>query len=307
MTRMTDYWLAQTVIFLLVCTFPLISLAVVEPSKIFIYTHDWVIYVTICLACWHFVARTVIKKIAHRHIVSFFVAVTLTTLTAIAPIYLLTMIWETDNQAQSSLFGSLFGLNIVLNIIWVVGYRLALSARERGRLESQYQELNLKLLTQQIQPQLLYQSLDKIEMLMDTDRDAACDSITDLAELLRYKLKASKQNEVYLKDELNAVHFMQHLADAGDIVIEEMDEHLIADIEVPPLCIYHLCYLLNRKIDQPLYIRFTRDQQQWSLSISGVYSYPRVIKRKLSKQYPQFFNQHALLDYSDNTVVLTVR
>lgn len=302
---MTDYWLAQAVIFLLVCTFPLIALAVVEPSKIFIYTHDWVMFVCISMACWHFVARNIIKKIAHRHVISFFVAVTLTTIAALLPIHLLTIIWEADLKERDKLFSSLFGFNLLLNIIWVIGYRLALSARERSRLEYEYQEQSLKLLTQQIQPELLYQSLDNIENLIDKDRDAACDAITDLAELLRYKLKASKQSSVLLKDELHAVHFMQHLANAGEIIIPDIADELLKDIEVPSLCVYHLCYLLNRKVDQPITIGFVRNETHWSLTVSGVYNYPRVIKRKLTKQYPNYFNHNATLDYADHTVYLS--
>lgn len=305
MTKMTDYWLAQAVIFLLVCAFPLISLAVVEPSKIFIYTHDWVLFVCTSLACWHFITRTIIKKIAHRHVISFFVAVTLTSLAAFFPINLLTMIWEAESGARDELFYSLFSFNLLLNIIWAIGYRLALSARERSHLESEYQQLSLKLLTQQIQPELLYQSLDNIEALIDKDRDAACDSITDLAELLRYKLKASKQETTLLKDELKAIHFMQHLANAGKIIIDDIAEELLEDIEVPPLCVYHLSYLLNRKVDQPITITFERSEAHWCLKVSGVYNYPRVIKRKLIKQYPVYFTQGATLEYADQTVFLT--
>ena len=81
----------------------------------------------------------------------------------------------------------------------MIGYISAQAVREKTSLEHTIRKQKLKMLSQQVQPAFLYQCLDNIEYLMEQNTEAASDSITDLAELLRYKLHADKQDLVELR------------------------------------------------------------------------------------------------------------
>jgi len=311
MRRLTDYWLAQVLIFILLTTLPLIALSVVEAKKVLVYTHDWLIFVVMNLTALHFVARKRIAKNKHatslKKVFGILIAIILTNLVLLAPLYLLTMLWETDTSNRDKLYYGLIAISFNIHFIWCIGYQMALSAREKSKLEQDNKKLNLKILAQQIQPEFLYQSLDNIEELIEEDEELASDAITNLAELLRYKLKASKLDNVHLGEELQAVQHMQCLANAGEINIVDLPYIIEQKVTVPPLCIYNLMTLLNQKIASELSISFQIDQDKWQLIISGVLTSPRMIRRKILKQYEMFFRHDAELIYLNQQLILTAK
>ena len=63
--------------------------------------------------------------------------------------------------------------------------------------------------------------------------------------------------------------------------------------------------LLNQKIASELSISFKIDQGKWHLMISGVLTSPRMIRRKILKQYEMFFRQDAELIYINQQLILT--
>jgi len=309
MRRLNDYWLAQLLIFILLTTLPLIALSVVEAEKVLVYTHDWLLFVIMNLMTLHFVAR---KKIAKSKTASAFkkfytilFAIVLTNLVLLAPLYLLTILWESDSTNRDNLYYGLIAISVNIHFIWCIGYQMALSAREKSKLEQDNQKLSLKILAQQIQPEFLYQSLDNIEELIDQDEELASNAITNLAELLRYKLKASKLDNIHIGEELQAVKHMQCLANSGDISIVDLPHILEQDVTVPPLCVYQLLTLLNQKIESPLSISFQVEQGKWYLVISGVLTSPRLIRRKILKQYELFFRQGGELTYVNQQLILS--
>ena len=239
MRKLNDYWLAQVLIFILLTTLPLIALSVVEAKKVLVYTHDWLIFVVMNLTILHFVARKRIAQNKHapsfKKIFGIIVAIILTNLILLAPLYLLTMLWETDASNRNKLYYGLLAISFNIHFIWCIGYQMALSAREKSKLEQDNKKLNLKILAQQIQPEFLYQSLDNIEELIEEDEELASDAITNLAELLRYKLKASKLDNAHLGEELQAVQHMQCLANSGEINIIDLPYIIEQKVTVPPL------------------------------------------------------------------------
>ncbi|SFD39709.1 histidine kinase [Pseudoalteromonas denitrificans] len=309
MRKITDYWLAQLLIFILLTTLPLVALSVVDAIKILVYTHDWLIFVIMNLLVLHFIARKQISK--HKSASNFkkiytsIIIIILMNLALIIPLYLLSILWGSDTINKDKLFHGLIFTSINIHFVWCFGYQMALSAREKSRLEIVHQKLSLKILAQQIQPDFLYQSLDNIEVLIEQDEDLACDAITNLAELLRYKLKASKLECVNLGEELTAVSYMQHLAHQGEVNMIDLASILEQKINVPPLCIYQLVTLLNQKIETPLTISLQVKQDKWYLHISGVLSSPRLIRRKITKQYESFFRLGAEFSYIDQNLILS--
>lgn len=287
----------------------MIALSVVEAGKVLVYTHDWLIFVVMNLMALHFIARNKIAK--HKNSATFkklfciLIAIVLTNLVLLAPLYLLTILWDSDSTNRDKLYYGLIFISINIHFIWCIGYQMALSAREKSKLEQDNQKLNLKILAQQIQPEFLYQSLDSIEELIEQDEELASNAITNLAELLRYKLKASKLDNVLIGEELQAVKHMQCLANSGEINIVDLPNILEQDITVAPLCVYHLLTLLNQKIESPLSISFQIEQGKWYLIISGILTSPRLIRRKILKQYDMFFQQGAELTYINQQLILT--
>lgn len=311
MRRLTDYWLAQVLIFILLTTLPLIALSVVEAKKVLAYTHDWLIFIIMNLMVLHYVARKIIAKnkaaSTLKKLFSILIAIVLTNLVLLFPLNLLTILWDSESTNRDKLYYGLIAISINIHIIWCIGYQMALSAREKSKLEQDNQKLNLKILAQQIQPEFLYQSLDNIEELIEQDEELASNAITDLAELLRYKLKASKLDNVLVGEELQAVKHMQCLANSGEINIIDLPHILAQNVTIPPLCIYNLLTLLNQKIASPLSISFQIEQGKWYLIVSGVLTSPRLIRRKILKQYEIFFRQDAELTYINQQLILSVK
>lgn len=306
----SDYAIAQSIIAVVLLLLPLLALVDIEAKRILIYAHDWVLYIASLLLIWHFAARRFIKKLlANQHLfrpLIVFSATILATALLYAPSYLLSLIWHEDIETRKLLVGFLTAMNFMLSLIWCIGYVSALAARERTRLEETYKKQSLKLLSQQIQPGFLYQSLDNIDALIAEDEEKASNAITNLAELLRYKLKAGQHDEVDLYDELNAVTYMQNLANAGELEIHGLEQIRNTHIMLPPLLVYNLLYQLNYKVDQPLAVKLeSLENNQYQLLISGLTHNPRVIKKRIRAQYPDFFAANTGFHYKDKVLSLT--
>lgn len=310
MRKLSDYWIAQLIIFSLLLLLPLVTLAEIEPSKLLPYAHDWLLYVISLIVIWSLVTRRFIKSMLSNgrfyRILIMISAVIVSSAMLFIPSYLLSFIWYELPHERQELIQFLAVMNIVLSTMWTIGYISALAARERALLEEKYKQQSLKMVSQQIQPNFLYQSLDQIEHLMDNDLDTACDAITNLAELLRYKLRAGKEESVDLYDELLAAGYMKSLANAGKMEIKALEQITPNQVKVPPLLVYNLLYQLNHKINQPLTVSLLMKNNQWQLSISGLTHNPRLIKKRIRTQYAQFFNLHPGFSYANKCLTLTI-
>ncbi len=310
MRKLSDYWIAQLIIFVLLLLFPLIALAELEPSKLLPYAHDWLLYTSCLILVSHFVSRRFIKKMLSTgrfyRILIVFSAVIMTAAFLYIPSYLLSFIWYDSEKDRQLLIQFLTSMNVIFSFVWVIGYLAALAARERSQLEETYKKQSLRMLSQQIQPKFLYQSLDQIEHFMDSDLDKACDAVTNLAELLRYKLRAGKEEYVDLYDELIAARYMQSLAEAGDLNLSALDELQPKTIKLPPLLVYNLLFQLNHKVDQPLNVTLEQQLEQWHLCVSGLTHNPRLIKKRMRTQYPDFFAINPGFQYKNNCLTLKI-
>ncbi|MBJ7881766.1 sensor histidine kinase [Gelidibacter salicanalis] len=110
--------------------------------------------------------------------------------------------------------------------------------KKQGHLESQLVNTRMKMLTSQLQPHFLFNTLNSIAVLVDLDADKAKDTIADLSGFLREILYDNDSNTISLEKELRVleyylnilnVRFSDHLR-----INHAIDETLLSK-EVPAL------------------------------------------------------------------------
>lgn len=115
--------------------------------------------------------------------------------------------------------------------------------KQRSLLETQLVNTRMKMLSSQLQPHFLFNTLNSISVLVDLDAGKAKDTIVDLSDFLREILYSSDKNEITLKKELHTleyylnilnIRFSDHLNIQKDI-----DESLLSR-KVPALLLQPL-------------------------------------------------------------------
>ncbi|MDE3273354.1 histidine kinase [Pseudoalteromonas sp. G4] len=311
MNKSNDYYIAQGIITALILFFPLVAVTFIAPEKLIKYAHEWLLYTLMLVSVWHFVTRRFIKRMLQKQRFYRALVVLSAVIISVAILYLpnmlLSYIWYVEPADREQLVRLLTKFNIFLSFVWTIGYVSAQAVREKTSIEKSIRHHTLKMLSQQVQPAFLYQCLDNIEALMDKNIDSASESITDLAELLRYKLQAGKQDLVELQLELNALGYMQRLANAGDLTVSVTPDLAERSITVPPLLVYNLLYMLNLKVSQPLHLEVVMAQESCILQVSGFSFQPRLIMSRIKHNYAEFFaSQQASISYHNKVLSLTI-
>lgn len=130
-------------------------------------------------------------------------------------------------------------------IIYTYYYVKQVKEAENHRrvLESQLVNTRMQMLSSQLQPHFLFNTLNSIAVLADLDKEKAKDTIADLSDFLREILYSSEENEIPLEKELRTleyylnilnVRFSDHLK-----IRKEIDENLLAK-KVPALLLQPL-------------------------------------------------------------------
>ena len=116
---------------------------------------------------------------------------------------------------------STFALQLVVYIVIVAaahGREYYRRSREREQLERRLADARLQLLSMQLQPHFLFNTLNTIAELVHEDADAADQMITGLADLLRRSLALGGTQEIPLESELELLdtYFQIQKARFGD-------------------------------------------------------------------------------------------
>lgn len=115
--------------------------------------------------------------------------------------------------------------------------------KKQGHLESQLVNTRMKMLTSQLQPHFLFNTLNAIAVLVDLDAGKAKDTIADLSGFLREILYDNDSNTISLEKELRVleyylnilnVRFSDHLR-----INKAIDESLLS-VKVPALLLQPL-------------------------------------------------------------------
>lgn len=115
--------------------------------------------------------------------------------------------------------------------------------KHRAQLETQLVNTKMKMLSSQLQPHFLFNTLNSIAVLADIDKELAKDTIADLSDFLREILYSGEENEIPLEKELRTleyylnilnVRFSDHL-----VIRKEIDEDFLSK-KVPALILQPL-------------------------------------------------------------------
>lgn len=117
----------------------------------------------------------------------------------------------TMTQTLGILFMNIFNMSIVFGV-WAGIYFAVQNVRrqrraemERLKLESNLKEAELRALKSQVNPHFLFNSLNSLRALIDEDAPRARESVTRLANMLRYSLQSGQLETVPFEDELRIV------------------------------------------------------------------------------------------------------
>ncbi len=157
-----------------------------------------------------------------------------------------------DYQLHESLhrFMSVVDLNFLIYfamvfIIYTYYYLKQVKETElqRNLLETQLVNTRMKMLSSQLQPHFLFNTLNSISVLADLDSAKAKDTIADLSDFLREILYSSDTNEISLEKELRTLEYYLNILNvrfSNDLKIrKDIDEELLSQ-KVPALTLQPL-------------------------------------------------------------------
>ncbi|MDF1568016.1 MAG: histidine kinase [Spirochaetaceae bacterium] len=112
--------------------------------------------------------------------------------------------------------------------------------REQERLKAQAVEAELRALRAQINPHFLFNTLNTIAYLVDTDASKAVETIEKLAEVFRYTLLSTKHQTVSLIEEMRYIQELMSIEAIryGSRLTVEFDiDPEVEDWEIPPMVV----------------------------------------------------------------------
>lgn len=98
----------------------------------------------------------------------------------------------------------------------------------RGKLETQLVNTRMKMLSSQLQPHFLFNTLNNISCLVEIDSKSARDTIADLSDFLREILYNSDEKFITLEKELQVLQYYLN------IVKMRFSDHLIIEEDIDP-------------------------------------------------------------------------
>lgn len=163
-------------------------------------------------------------------------------------------------------------------IIYTYYYLRQVKAAEKrhSKLESQLVNTRMKMLSSQLQPHFLFNTLNSIAVLTDMDTSKAKDTIADLSDFLREILYNSDRNRISLDEELRIleyylnilnVRFSDHLT-----ITKDIDESLMLK-KVPAM-------LLQPVIENSIKHGYSYDHTDLNIKVS-VYTEDKMLVIKV--------------------------
>ncbi|MBZ9630265.1 histidine kinase [Salegentibacter sp. LM13S] len=110
--------------------------------------------------------------------------------------------------------------------------------KQKTQLESQLVNTRMKMLSSQLQPHFLFNTLNSISALVEMDAKKAQDTIADLSDLLREILYSGENYKVSLRKELRMMDYYLNILTlrfSDHLVIEKQIDESLLDRLVPSL------------------------------------------------------------------------
>lgn len=115
--------------------------------------------------------------------------------------------------------------------------------KQRNLLETQLVNTRMKMLSSQLQPHFLFNTLNSISVLADIDAGKAKDTIADLSDFLREILYSSDSNEITLEKELRTLEYYLNILSvrfSNDLRIRKDIDQDLLNKKVPALLLQPL-------------------------------------------------------------------
>lgn len=172
------------------------------------------IYFLIGIGTWYFIRYANFEKgiflpIIIEHLASSFILVSLWVYSGT---YILSLIFASSTDYVELLWGAIawrYGNGFLFYIILIVVYYLYanyVQQQERkekeDKLKSVLQNTEIDLLRSKLNPHFLFNSLNSLNALIQTDTDKASHMLIQLSDFLRFSIEQDKQEKIILKDEL---------------------------------------------------------------------------------------------------------
>ncbi|MDN3724818.1 histidine kinase [Aequorivita sp. SDUM287046] len=122
----------------------------------------------------------------------------------------------TEYDFEKSLYGFMYVIDLnfliyfaMVFIIYTYYYvkEVKKAEKKQGKLEAQLVNTRMKMLSSQLQPHFLFNTLNSIAVLTDIDAKKAKDTIADLSDFLREILYDNDSNRIPLEKELRILEF----------------------------------------------------------------------------------------------------
>jgi sensor histidine kinase YesM len=107
--------------------------------------------------------------------------------------------------AEMTIFITIYGLSCLILMAAVEERALQQHLALEHRLSSQQKEAQLRNLRSHLNPHFLFNSLNMLKSLIVEDAGKAQHAVISLADLLRFSLRATRQNLILLREELSVI------------------------------------------------------------------------------------------------------
>ena len=206
------------------------------------YLVDWIIVVAFMSLIAISTKRLILKKVPWKNIfllhllLSIFIGVII-RLVVISYSILIGEITFSDLNWRESITSFMYVLDLnfliyfaMILIIYVYYYieQIREVEEKRGLLEAQLLNTRMKMLTSQLQPHFLFNTLNSISSLVEMDAKLAKDTIADLSDFLREILYNSDAKFIPLHKELTVLDYFLN------IVNVRFSDHLTIEKEIDP-------------------------------------------------------------------------
>lgn len=115
--------------------------------------------------------------------------------------------------------------------------------KQKGLLETQLVNTKMKMLSSQLQPHFLFNTLNSISVLVEMDAKKAQNTIADLSDLLRELLYSDDDYQVSLKKELRMLDYYLNILNvrfSDHLLIEKQIDQNLMEHKVPALILQPL-------------------------------------------------------------------
>lgn len=157
---------------------------------------------------------------------------------------------EYEVSESMSRFMSVIDLNFLIYfamvfIIYTYYYlkQVKETEKQKNLLETQLVNTRMKMLSSQLQPHFLFNTLNSISVLADLDAGKAKDTIADLSDFLREILYSSDTNEILLEKELRTLEYYLNILNvrfSNDLKIEKKINEKLLNRKVPAMLLQPL-------------------------------------------------------------------